>query len=112
MENGDLTWSEFERVDMRVGTIIEAYPFEKARKPAYIIKADFGEFGILKTSAQVTVLYTPEALAGKQVVGIVNFPNKQIANIKSEFLLLGGVDGTAVSLLTLDQSVPNGTKVG
>ncbi|HMQ49638.1 MAG TPA: tRNA-binding protein [Saprospiraceae bacterium] len=107
-----LSWAEFERVEMRVGTIIEACIFEEARKPAYKIIADFGEFGLRKTSAQITKRYVPEELIGKQIIAVLNFPPKQIANIKSEFLLLGvlGTDQD-VTLLVPDKPVENGWRI-
>lgn len=111
--NSDLTWREFLKVEMRIGTILSAEIFEKARKPAYIIQIDFGEFGIRKTSAQITKLYSVEEIIGKQVVAVVNFPKKQIANIMSECLILGGL-GTEneVVLLTTERTIENGTKIG
>lgn len=108
----DLTWKEFERVDMRVGTVLKVEVFEKAKNPAYIITVDFGEvLGIKKTSAQVTALYNPEDIVGKQVVGVVNFPKKQIATIQSEFLLLGAVDGKKVTILEPSLKVKNGLRI-
>ena len=107
-----LTWDDFTKIKMHVGTILEAKIFEKARKPAYILKVDFGEFGILKSSAQITKRYTPETLIGKQVIGVLNFPPKQIANIKSECLILGvtGDDGDVI-LLQPEQQSKNGGAV-
>lgn len=107
-----ITWEDFTRVEMRVGTIISAEPFDKANKPAYLIFADFGNYGIKKTSAQVTTLYDPAELVGKQIVGVLNFPRKQIANIQSEFLLMGAMDGQEVTLLNVDRPVRNGVRVG
>lgn len=107
-----ITWEDFTRVEMRVGTIISAEPFDKANKPAYLIFADFGNYGIKKTSAQVTTLYDPAELVGKQIVGVLNFPRKQIANIQSEFLLMGAMDGQEVTLLNVDRLVRNGVRVG
>jgi tRNA-binding protein len=112
LEN-NLSWNEFERVDMRVGTIVQAKVFEEAKKSAYKLHIDFGELGIKKTSAQITVLYSTEELIGKQVVAVVNFPNKQIANIQSECLILGALgDDEAITLLTLDKDVRNGLRIG
>ena len=85
----DLSWQDFAKVDMRVGTILEAEIFKEARNPAYILKVDFGEMGMKKTSAQITKLYQPDELIGKQVVAVINFPPKQIATIMSECLILG-----------------------
>jgi tRNA-binding protein len=107
-----LTWSEFEHVDMRVGTVIEAVDFPKARKPAYQLTIDFGPLGIKRSSAQITHLYSPETLIGRQVVAVVNFPPKQIANFFSECLVLGtyGIEGE-VTLLKPERPVENGSRV-
>lgn len=108
-----LAWSEFERVDIRIGTILSAKAFPEARNPAYQIAIDFGELGTRKTSAQITTLYQPEDLIGRQVAAVINFPPKQIANFMSECLILGGLgEGKDVILLHPDQKVKNGTKVG
>lgn len=107
-----INWQDFTKVEMRVGTILSAEVFKEAKKPAYKITIDFGEFGIRKTSAQVTKLYTPDAIIGKQVVAVVNFPPKQIANIQSECLLLGSINGDEIVLLTTEQSVKNGLRIG
>ena len=107
-----ISWTDFTKVDMRIGTIIHAEVFEEVRNPAYKIQVDFGEFGIKKTSAQITKLYQPENLIGKQVVAVVNFPKKQIANIMSECLILGGLgDEKEVTLLSPERKVKNGTKI-
>lgn len=111
-ENKHIEWSDFAKIDMRVGTVVHAEVFQEARKPAYKITIDFGELGIRKTSAQVTKLYTPEELIGKQVIAVVNFPPKQIANIQSQCLILGAIDGDAVTLLTIDLPVANGLRIG
>ncbi|MGB0524971.1 MAG: tRNA-binding protein [Flammeovirgaceae bacterium] len=111
MEN-QLTWETFMKVEMRAGTILQAEVFEEARKPAYKLLVDFGEFGIRKSSAQITKLYQPEALIGQQVIAVTNFPPKQIANIMSECLVMGTVeaDGT-VTLLQPERKVKNGLRV-
>ena len=107
-----LTWHDFEKVDIRVGTIVQAEVFAEAKKPAYKLHIDFGAMGIKKTSAQITVLYSTEELVGKQVVAVVNFPPKQIANMLSECLLLGAVDGSDVTLLSTERPVKNGLRIG
>lgn len=108
-----ITWEDFEKVDIRVGTIIEAKSFEKARKPAYQLKIDFGTFGIKHSSAQVTVHYSCDELLDKQVIAIVNFPPKQIANFFSECLVLGVYDNdNNVVLLQPEREVNNGNKIG
>lgn len=108
-----LTWHDFEKVDIRVGTIVQAEVFAEAKKPAYKLHIDFGALGIKKTSAQITVLYSTEELIGKQVVAVVNFPPKQIANIQSECLILGALgDNKEITLLALDKGVENGLRIG
>ena len=108
----DLTWSEFEKVEMRVGTIIEAQDFPEARNPSYKLTIDFGsEIGLRKTSAQITVLYNKEDLIGKQVIAVVNFPKKQIANFMSECLVLGAVNEEEVNLLQPNFKTNNGLRI-
>ncbi|HXS35250.1 MAG TPA: tRNA-binding protein [Flavipsychrobacter sp.] len=106
-----ISWSDFEKVDIRTGTIILAEEFKEARKPAYKLHIDFGPLGIKKTSAQITKLYRPEELIGKQVIAVINFPPKQIANFWSECLLLGAVEGDTVTVLQTERVVQNGTKI-
>lgn len=111
MEN-NLSWADFEKVDIRVGTIKEANNFPEARNPSYQLLIDFGaELGVRKSSAQITNLYSREELIGKQVVAVVNFPKKQIANFMSECLVLGAVDGKDVTLLEPNRSVENGLRI-
>ena len=108
-----ITWDDFEKIDMRVGTILEVDDFPKARKPAYRLKIDFGELGIKQSSAQITDLYTKEDLLNKQVIAVVNFPSKQIANFISECLVLGIYsEDNAVVLLQPERKTGNGMKVG
>lgn len=108
-----LTWEEFEKVEMRVGTILEVYEFPEARKPAYKLVIDFGtEIGIRKSSAQITQRYTIEELVGKQIVAVVNFPEKQIGKFKSQCLILGSVGvNQDVVLLSSDKPVENGLRI-
>ncbi len=110
----DLKWSEFERVEMRVGTIIDVKDFPEARKPAYQLYIDFGaELGMRKTSAQITKRYTKEELLHRQIVAVVNFPKKQIGTFMSECLVLGAVgEGNDVVLLGPDCKVENGLRIG
>ena len=107
------TFENFLKLDIRVGTVVDAKPFEKARKPAYRLWVDLGEeLGIKKTSAQITDHYTPETLIGKQVLAVVNFPPRQIANFLSEILVLGTYSEGGVVLITPDAPVKNGDKLG
>lgn len=105
-----ISWEDFQKVELRVGTIVAVHDFPEARKPAYKITADFGEtIGLKKSSAQITALYTKEELIGKQIIGVVNFPPKQIGPFVSEFLVTGFVqeDGSVV-LAVPDKKVGNG----
>ena len=109
-----ISWKDFEKVDMRVGTVVEVNDFPEARNPAYQLIVDFGkEVGIRKTSAQITIRYTKEELLGRQVIAVVNFPKKQIANFMSECLIIGAVgrEGDVV-LLNPDFKVENGLRIG
>ncbi len=110
----ELTWSEFERVEMRVGTILEVNDFPEARKPAYQLTVDFGsEIGIRKTSAQITLRYQKEDLISRQIVAVVNFPKKQIGKFMSECLVLGAVGESGdVILLAPDFKIKNGLRIG
>ena len=108
-----ISWDDFEKIDIRAGTIIEVNDFPAARKPAYQLSIDFGDLGIKKSSAQITSLYTKEELMGKQVVAVVNFPVKQIGNFFSECLVLGVYnENHNVVLLQPSITVKNGNKVG
>ncbi|MBK7425596.1 MAG: tRNA-binding protein [Saprospiraceae bacterium] len=108
-----ISWSDFEKIDIRSGTIMEAIPFPKARKPAYQLKVDFGDLGIKKSSAQITDLYLPEELVGMQVLAVVNFPPKQIADFMSECLVLGiYAEAGKVVLISPERNVPNGAQMG
>ena len=108
-----ITWPDFEKIDIRVGTIIEAKPFAKAKKPAYQVTIDFGPLGIKRSSAQITNHYTTESLVGEQVIAVVNFPPKNIAGFLSECLVLGIYDEeNSVVLLAPQKPVSNGAKIG
>ncbi|MFT3902160.1 MAG: tRNA-binding protein [Niabella sp.] len=104
-------WDDFSKIEMRVGTVMSAEVFKEAKKPAYKITIDFGDFGIRKTSAQITKLYSPDEIVGKQVIAVVNFPPKQIAHFQSECLILGAVNEKDVTLLTTDKRVINGLRI-
>ncbi|GAA4071845.1 tRNA-binding protein [Flavobacterium cheonanense] len=107
-----ITWNDFEKVEMRVGTIIEANDFPEARKPAYQLTIDFGaEIGIKKSSAQITKRYDKVDLVGKQIIAVVNFPKKQIGKFMSECLVLGSVNEDEVVLLSSDLKVENGLRI-
>ena len=108
----NLSWTDFEKIEMRVGTIVDANNFPEARNPSYQLLIDFGiEIGQRKTSAQLTSLYSREELIGKQVVAVVNFPKKQIANFMSECLVLGAVEGKDVTLLQPGKEVQDGLRI-
>lgn len=109
--NNSITFEDFVKVDLRVGTIIEVNDFPEARKPAYQLTIDFGDLGIKKSSAQITTIYNKENLLNKQIVAVVNFPRKQIAKFMSECLVLGAVKGKDVVLLDPEKRVPNGSIV-
>jgi tRNA-binding protein len=107
-----ITWADFEKVELRVGTILAVDAFPEARKPAYKLTIDFGEFGTRRSSAQITEIYAPEQLVGKQVLAVLNFPTKQIGNFFSECLATGVPDESGrVVLLSPDFQVPNGAKL-
>ncbi|HTI90880.1 MAG TPA: tRNA-binding protein [Puia sp.] len=108
-----IEWPDFEKIDIRVGTVVEVSDFPKAKKPAYQLSIDFGDLGIRKSSAQITDFYEKQELIGKQVMAVVNFPPKQIANFFSECLVLGVyTDKKEVVLIGPDRKVANGWKLG
>jgi tRNA-binding protein len=110
----EINWNDFEKVEMRIGTILEINDFPEARKPAFQLLIDFGSaIGIKKSSAQITKRYTKEELVGKQIIAVVNFPRKQIGTFMSECLVLGSVgDDNDIVLLTSDIKVENGLRIG
>lgn len=112
--NNQISWNDFEKVEMRVGTITEVSDFPEARTPAYQLKIDFGpEIGVLKSSAQITKRYTKEELLDRQIIAVVNFPKKQIANFMSECLVLGAVGAeNDIVLLQPGSNVQNGLRIG
>ncbi len=110
---GTIQWNDFAKIDIRIGTVIECKPFDNALKPAYQLWIDFGPLGIKKSSAQITQRYLQKDLIGQQIIAVVNFPPKQIANFISECLVLGTVEeGNLITLLTSTHQVQNGTKIG
>ncbi len=106
-----ITFEDFTKVDLRVGTIIEVNDFPEAKRPAYQLVIDFGDLGIKKSSAQITTLYAKEDLINRQIVAVVNFPKKQIAKFMSECLVMGAVDAKDVYLLNPEQQVKNGSVI-
>lgn len=107
-----ISWQDFEKVELRVGTIIKSEVFKEAQNPAYLLYVDFGEFGIKKSSAQITDLYQLDKLVGKQVICVTNFEPKQIGSIKSEVLITGFKDEKGqIVLSTVDMPVPNGRRL-
>ncbi len=111
MKDEPLTWSEFERVLMVAGTVTRVEAFAEARKPAYKIWVDFGPYGERRTSAQITSLYSPDELIGRQIVGVINFPEKQIGPLRSQFLLTGFPSEVGVVITTIERPVPNGCRL-
>jgi len=106
-----ISWSDFEKVLIVAGTVTRVEPFPEARKPAYKIWADFGPYGEKKTSAQIAALYSPEQLVGRQIVGVINFPEKQIGPFRSQFLLTGFPTDDGVVVTAIERPVPNGTRL-
>jgi tRNA-binding protein len=111
MSEQAIAWSDFERVLMVAGTVTRAERFPEARKPAYKVWVDFGPYGEKKTSAQITDVYVPEELVGRQIIGVINFPPKQIGPFVSEFLLTGFPTDDGVVLGAIERRVPNGTRL-
>lgn len=106
-----IEWKDFEKILMVTGTIIKIEKFPEARKPSYKIWVDFGPYGKRKTSAQLVKLYQPEDLIHKQIIGIINFPEKQIGPFRSQFLLTGFETEDGIVITTVERPVPNGTKI-
>jgi tRNA-binding protein len=106
-----IEWSDFEKVLMVSGTVLRVEDFREARKPAYKIWVDFGQYGERKTSAQLTELYAPEDLIGRQIVAVINFPEKQVGPFRSQFLLTGFPTNDGVVITTLERPAPNGTRL-
>ena len=108
----EISWNDFEKVELRVGTVQEVLDFPEARKPAYKLKVNFGPFGIMWSSAQETKHYTREDLIGRQIIGVINFPEKHIAKFRSEFLVTGFADEYGdIVLAAVERPVPNGSKL-
>ncbi len=111
MSDATIQWSDFEKLLIVAGTVTRVEVFPEARKPAYQVWADFGPYGEKKTSAQITSLYPPEELLGRQIVGVINFPEKQIGPFRSQFLLTGFPTDDGVVIAAIERSVPNGTRL-
>ena len=111
MSDEQISWADFERVVMVAGTVTRVESFPEARKPAYRVWVDFGPHGERKTSAQVAALYAPDDLVGRQIVGVINFPEKQIGPFHSQFLLTGFPTENGVVLTAIERPVPNGTRL-
>lgn len=108
---GEISWADFQKVVTVVGTVVRVEPFPEARKPAWKVWVDFGPYGEKKTSAQIAALYTAADLLGRQVVGVINFPEKQIGPFRSQFLLTGFPTEAGVVLAAVERTVPNGTRL-
>ncbi len=106
-----ISWADFEKVLIVAGTVIRVEPFPEARKPAWKVWVDFGPYGEKKTSAQIVALYRPEDLVGRQIVGVINFPEKQVGPFRSQFLLTGFPTEEGVVITTVERPVPNGTRL-
>ena len=109
--HAEITWADFEKVLIVAGTVIRVEPFPEARKPAWKVWVDFGPYGERKTSAQIAALYAPHDLVGRQVVGVINFPEKQIGPFRSQFLLTGFPTDEGVVITAIERPVPNGTRL-
>ena len=107
----EISWADFEKVLIVAGTVTRVEAFPEARKPALKVWADFGPYGERKTSAQIAALYTPESLVGRQIVGVINFPEKQIGPFRSQFLLTGFHTDEGVVITAIERPVPNGTRL-
>jgi tRNA-binding protein len=110
-EQGTITWGDFEKVMLCAGTVQRVEPFPEARKPAWKLWVDFGPHGVRKTSAQIKDLYSPDDLVGRQIVGVINFPPKQVGPFVSEFLLTGFPTEQGVVVTAIERAVPNGTRL-
>ena len=106
-----ISWQDFEKIVLVAGTVLRVETFPEARKPAYKLWVDFGPYGERRTSAQVAALYVPDDLVGRQIVGVVNFPEKQVGPFRSQFLLTGFTTDQGVVITTLERPVPNGTRL-
>ena len=109
--HAEITWADFEKVLIVAGTVIRVEPFPEARKPAWKVWVDFGPYGERKTSAQIAALYAPHDLVGRQIVGVINFPEKQIGPFRSQFLLTGFPTDEGVVITAIERPVPNGTRL-
>jgi len=108
---GEISWADFEKVRIVAGTVLRVEPFPEARKPAWKVWVDFGPYGEKKTSAQIAALYSAEQLVGRQIVGVINFPEKQIGPFRSQFLLTGFHTDAGVVITAVERPVPNGTRL-
>ena len=106
-----IAWADFQKVLIVAGTVTRVEPFPEARTPAYKVWADFGPYGIKKSSAQITALYTADELVGRQIVGVINFPDKQVGPFRSEFLVTGFPTEAGVVVTAIERAVPNGTRL-